>query len=211
MKNSLDFTSFVREYYQDALIKHGPTPKGVDWNGSESQYLRFQIQHDMVEHLLSYNTKVLDYGCGYGEFANFLLESNFHGSYTGIDLVSDSINFAKKRFANYPNFNFTNKIKAASRFDIIFSSGVFNVYPSDPDIWLNSYIKNCLLEMSILSDLIVVNFLRPNPTKPSPNLFFPSQEEIESILPRNFHVTSIKDEYGLWEWTAVLERKEQRK
>ena len=31
----------VAQYYAEKLVRHGTTPRGVDWNGAESQQLRF--------------------------------------------------------------------------------------------------------------------------------------------------------------------------
>ena len=30
----------VEEYYNSKILSHGPTPKGVDWNGLQSQEVR---------------------------------------------------------------------------------------------------------------------------------------------------------------------------
>ena len=32
----------VADYYSAKLAEHGETPQGVDWNGAESQVLRFE-------------------------------------------------------------------------------------------------------------------------------------------------------------------------
>ena len=32
----------VASYYSDRLAEFGATPRGVDWNGEESQYVRFE-------------------------------------------------------------------------------------------------------------------------------------------------------------------------
>lgn len=208
MKDEQDFLSYVQDYYREAFEKYGPTPKGVDWNGAESQSLRFQVQYDLVQKHLSKESRVLDYGCGYGEFANFLIENEYLGAYTGVDLVSESISIAKMNFFAKENFTFVNKLSESSWFDLIFASGVFNVYPGDAQMWLNLHIRSCLLEMSKHSDVIVVNFLKSNPSRPVSNLFFPTQVEIKSVLPDNFHISDLSDDYGLWEWTAVLMRRE---
>ena len=202
----LDFMSFVQSYYQKTLEKYGPTPQGVDWNGCESQNLRFQIQHNMVKSGYSSKTHILDYGCGYGEFAHFLSNDVYLGKYTGFDIVPESINYAMKRFVDHNKFNFTNKLSSDSRFDTIFASGVFNIHPGDSPKWLNLHVKKCLFEMSKMSDVVVLNFLKSNPTKPVSNLFFVSQDELKSILPADFQITNINDDYGLWEWTVVIER-----
>jgi ubiquinone/menaquinone biosynthesis C-methylase UbiE len=208
MKGEYEFSSFVKKYYKERFDEHGPTPQGVDWNGSESQNLRFQVMFDMVSNQFSNDTRLLDYGCGYGELARFLHKNLYSGTYIGYDLVSDSISFAKQKYIRQENISFLNHLDGNTKYDFIFASGVFNIYPGDSKEWLSSYVRICLLEMLGLSDVIIVNFLKPNPTRLTPKLFFPSQAEVESVLPDNFHITNVSDDYGLWEWTAILERKE---
>ncbi len=40
-KNKTELLEEVAEYYSSKLAQHGETPRGVDWNGEESQVLRF--------------------------------------------------------------------------------------------------------------------------------------------------------------------------
>lgn len=208
MKDDFEFFSFVENYYKQKFNQFGPTPRGVDWNGSESQNLRFQVMFDAVDNQFSVDTRVLDYGCGYGELAGFLLKNRYQGLYTGYDLVSDSISFAQHKYDQHENITFINHLEGNSKYDFIFASGIFNIYPGDSKAWLNSHVRTCFLEMSGLSNIIIINFLKPNPTRSVPNLFFPSRSEIESVLPESFKIDYIIDNYGLWEWTAVLKRNE---
>ena len=53
----------VRTYYTGRLAEHGPTPRGVDWNGAESQETRFR---QLLRLLDGRPDQTLgDYGCGY--------------------------------------------------------------------------------------------------------------------------------------------------
>ena len=61
----------IINYYDEKSKEHGAVSKGVDWNGKESQYLRFDVLSnifkeslvttklfciiDMYTHILSYN------------------------------------------------------------------------------------------------------------------------------------------------------------
>ena len=37
-----ELLSEVASYYANKLAEHGDTPQGVDWNGEESQTIRFE-------------------------------------------------------------------------------------------------------------------------------------------------------------------------
>ena len=59
----------VAAYYSDKVRVHGAAPRGVDWNGTESQTERFRQLLDLIGGgACSLN----DLGCGYGEFSNAL-------------------------------------------------------------------------------------------------------------------------------------------
>src|SRR2546421_545883 len=61
----------VNQYYSDKIKTHGATPQGVDWNGAESQELRFK---NLLKIVLSPEEKfsILDYGCGYGAMFEYM-------------------------------------------------------------------------------------------------------------------------------------------
>ena len=42
VENTNKFLEEVTAYYSNKLTQYGATPKGVDWNGEESQVLRFE-------------------------------------------------------------------------------------------------------------------------------------------------------------------------
>ena len=96
----------IINYYNKKVKEYGPVSKGVDWNGKESQYLRFDILSNIFEEKSDFS--LLDYGCGYGEFLNYLDKNHYKNiSYTGFDLSNEMITRAKLKF---PNNYFTNKI-----------------------------------------------------------------------------------------------------
>lgn len=61
----------VANYYSEKLIEHGVTPRGVDWNGEESQTVRFEQLCKIIDlegSVFSLN----DLGCGYGALLDYL-------------------------------------------------------------------------------------------------------------------------------------------
>jgi len=59
-----DISSDVANYYSAKLAEHGETPCGVDWNGEESQLLRFEQLIKIIQSSKQFS--VNDLGCGYG-------------------------------------------------------------------------------------------------------------------------------------------------
>ena len=65
----------IINYYDEKSKEHGAVSKGVDWNGKESQYLRFDVLSNIFKEKADFS--LLDYGCGYGEFLNYLDKNHF--------------------------------------------------------------------------------------------------------------------------------------
>ena len=53
----------IAEYYSAKIDQHGETPSGVDWNGFESQMLRFKQLIRVIEGTQPFSLN--DIGCGY--------------------------------------------------------------------------------------------------------------------------------------------------
>lgn len=90
---------YVISYYKNTLQLHGDRPEAVRWTsaGQEKHY-RYLLDIDNSIH----KAKVLDYGCGKGDFYQFLKENYLSVQYTGFDINEGLISLAKKSFLNVP-------------------------------------------------------------------------------------------------------------
>ena len=71
MENSkTSLLSEVAEYYSSRLAQYGETARGVDWNGEESQALRFEQLCMIINTSMPFS--VNDLGCDYGALCDFL-------------------------------------------------------------------------------------------------------------------------------------------
>ena len=143
----------VKEFYKNRIDLYGLTSRVV-WDNVESQRLRFKILTEIGD----LNGKsVLDVGCGFGDFYEFLAESHINVlKYSGIDLVEDMIKEARKRHF-LPDFEVFDILKHnVKKFDYVFGSGIFNV---SFDGWIDhTYIM--LKKMFYACNIgIAVNFL----------------------------------------------------
>lgn len=134
--------SEVAGYYSEKLAQHGETPLGVDWNGEESQNLRFaQLCKIVVQHD---DFSLNDIGCGYGALYDFLAARFKSFSYVGVDISEDMIRAATKRHKGYLCARFVVSDEPDEPADYSIASGIFNVRLKCPDTeWLN-YIEGTL-------------------------------------------------------------------
>jgi len=143
-KNILDQ---VNEYYTDKVVKNGTTPQGVDWNGIESQNLRFQILSRVIEQP---NFTILDYGCGFGSLQQYLKQQYDNSfSYYGFDISPEMIE--KARSFNLSNSFFSTEITDFFPCDYVIASGIFNVRLKNDEANWKTYILEVLHKMNDLA------------------------------------------------------------
>lgn len=115
----------VANYYSTKLTEHGQTARGVDWNGEESQELRFQQLCKVIDQDMDFS--VNDLGSGYGALYEYLRDRYQQYTYHGFDVSEDMIKAAKKRNGQAVNANFTVAAEPKGSADYGIASGIFNV------------------------------------------------------------------------------------
>jgi SAM-dependent methyltransferase len=139
----------VDRYYSDKLRRFGPTARGVDWNSTESQELRFAQLLTIVpgDDQVSLN----DYGCGYGALLDYLRARGRDWDYRGFDVSAEMIEAASARHGNTASASFTSQFEVVKPADYTVASGIFNVKQSEPqDLW-REYVEDTLQTLDGLS------------------------------------------------------------
>ena len=113
--------------YRRLVAAHGYSLKALGWDKGK-QFLRF---HQLTSNWDLTGASVLDVGCGFGDFVDYLRCMNIDGcTYTGIDLVGEFIAEGKRRFAS-ANATFVQTAledyAPSSTFDYVIASGTFNL------------------------------------------------------------------------------------
>ena len=122
----------VGRYYSEKLARHGASPRGVDWNGAESQELHFAQLLRVCE--VSGSFSLNDIGCGYGALYDYLCGLGRQCDYLGVDISNAMI--AKARELHL-RARFTVGQRAERTADYTLASGIFNVRLSaSDDAWL---------------------------------------------------------------------------
>ncbi|ATB70878.1 class I SAM-dependent methyltransferase [Sulfurospirillum diekertiae] len=84
-------------FYENAIKRYGCTARGLNWNSKQSQHIRFEVIHALLEpHLPS--SKIVDAGCGFGDLYLFLQQKgSLPRKYIGYDTLQEAIFVAHKR------------------------------------------------------------------------------------------------------------------
>lgn len=140
--NNTDLLTEVAEYYTTKLAEHGETPRGVDWNGEESQTLRFAQLCKVIG--TSSQFSINDLGCGYGALYDFLAQEYETISYAGVDVSESMIQAATQRYKEQPQARFLLSSEPDQVADFGVASGIFNVRMGRSDDEWRHYLEDAL-------------------------------------------------------------------
>ncbi len=140
----------ARQYFEERLTTHGTTARGVDWNSETAQELRFSQLIKVIHPETPFT--LLDYGCGYGALAGYLLRSNYPlTTYVGFDILESMVEKAREHYAAHTGWIFTSNFDALAQVDYVIASGIFNLKLDTPfDAW-TQYVTGELHKMDRLA------------------------------------------------------------
>ena len=199
----------IEAYYNSKLRQFGATPKGVDWKDEIAQISRFKGQYELSTLGNSHPESVLDYGCGYGAYLEYLRNRGFKGKYTGLDIAEEMLISAKSKFINDENSEFLSEPIVNSQFDLSFASGTFNVMFADRKLWLEKIVLPNIIRMLEHSEFAIVSFLRNEPTYRIENLLYIDAEELVSIFASKIEIVKSLNIENTWEFCLLLRKKER--
>lgn len=200
----------VIAYYTSKLEEHGPTAKGVDWNGEESQRIRFsQLTERFV---LTNQTSILDYGCGYGALVDFMRAKGLQSQYIGIDWAGKMIEEAKRLHPADENASFlrlddSSDIPTA---DFTIASGIFNTMIDQSIERWKEYVDQTIASLNssctsgfsfnMLTSYSDLDRRRRDLYYADPNYYF-------DLCKREYSKqVALLHDYGLYEFTIVVKK-----
>lgn len=203
-----DLLADVARYYSDKLAEHGPTSRGVDWNGEAGQILRFEQLAKVIDTPAGFS--VHDLGCGYGAFFDYLSAREEAFSYVGTDVSENMLAACRTRLAQFSNATFLHGSAPASPCDFGVASGIFNVRLSHPDAEWERYIRATLDTLNATSKGgFAFNCLTSysDEDRKRPDLYYADPKALFDLCMREYsrHVALLHD-YGLYEFTIVVRK-----
>lgn len=195
----------IRKLYEKSAREHGVSPLGVGWKDRKSHTLRLKI---LSEVGISNGSSVLDVGCGYGALLDYLLAKGITGiKYTGIDIVENLVEMARKRFGDSPKFEVADIMELNQEFDYVLNLGIFNVKLGSRDVeFFEHFVTPILFKMWALAKVgVAVSFMTDMVDYRNPNLYYASPSEIFNFLrERLSRYVTLRHDYGLYEFTAYV-------
>ena len=200
------FAARAAAYYAEKLKAHGPTHRGVDWNSTESQELRFA---QLLRICASEATpSLIDFGCGYGALVDYLEHARRPFDYCGYDASPAMIEAARVRHPKLPASAFTSERSSIQRRDYTVASSVFNVKLDASAAAWRAYLHRELDAIAAMSRRgFAFNLLTgySDPDRRRDDLFYEEPEEVFRYCMRRFsRAVALNHDYPLYEFTVLV-------
>lgn len=173
----------IKDYYKNNNKPDRPDYYLLGWESCDAQQLRFEA---LVNSLDLNGNKVLDIGCGTGNFLQYLDKRFKNISYTGVDILEHMIANAKEKDLKGSFFCmdiFKSNPFKKTEFDAVFASGTFNI-----DLGNNEeFLINALRLFDYISDSIIAfNLLNESSPDREEGYFYSTPDKICEIINKNF-------------------------
>ncbi|MFC5469725.1 class I SAM-dependent methyltransferase [Cohnella suwonensis] len=205
-------TRSLQEHYQQTFIKHGPNERGVDWGAKKDIVLRYRNMLSVILPGQQSDVSLLDVGCGYGGLLEYIDHSNFAETqiqYTGIDVVSEMITYARSHqkfdsgsfaVADILSYN------PADHFDYVVCNGILTQKLQTSHLEMEKYLKQIVEKMFALCRIgIAFNVMTTKVNFMAPNLFYLNPVELFAYCMNQFGgKVKVDHSYPLYEYTVYI-------
>ncbi|WP_027628585.1 class I SAM-dependent methyltransferase [Ruminiclostridium cellobioparum] len=169
----------IKKYYEENNIEGYPDYYILGWESEAAQELRFK---QLVGNIDLNGKTILDVGCGTGNLLEYISRQFKDFNYTGIDVLPHMIQRAGEKKLNgrfvcmdlFKSNPYGNKT-----FDVIFSSGIFNLNLGNNQEFLMDAVD---IFQSLAREAISFNLLWDKSTDKDVKYFYFSPEEVQDIL-----------------------------
>lgn len=186
--------------YDKRVKEFGYEARSVGWKSAEQQNLRFRI---LTENISLAGQSVVDLGCGFGDFYDYLCTSGMTPSrYTGFDISEEMLKVAKEMHSDIPGVSFINRPLFAGTeepYDFAVASGSLNYnLKIDMNLYLEDFVNvyQHRVQKGLLLNLLTteVDYMREMHVHYSPDF-------AEELFLKHFEKVRVIQGYGLYEFT----------
>ncbi len=207
--NKTSILDEVATYYAEKLAEHGDTPRGVDWNGQESQNVRFEQLCKIIYPKTSHFS-LNDLGCGYGALLDYLRDKHSTCAYLGVDVSHEMIKVAEQRHAGADRARFITSAEPDEVAEYGLASGIFNVRLGRSDAEWFDYLQATLDVLDRTSSLgfgFNCLTLYSDEDKKRDNLYYADPCRLFDLCKcRYSRQVALLHDYGLYEFTILVRK-----
>jgi len=188
----------IFKYYQNLYEKYGYDSRSVGWGDKKGkQSLRFEILCQIGNFS---NSSILDVGCGFGDFYEYLHYRKIRTNYHGVDINPNLIEIGK---IVYPKISLEKrdieKKKFRKKFDWVVASGITSHGSTYP------HLNSILTEMYRISRKgFAINFVSDNVDYKIKGLFYTNPEKIISLIKKFSNRFILRHDYMPYEYTLYV-------
>jgi SAM-dependent methyltransferase len=206
----------VLTYYNQKLIQHGPTARGVDWSSSDRQRLVFEqitkICCSPRSGVRDTDFTLMDYGCGHGSLLGYLIEERWpFKKYIGFDLLPDMLEAARDLYRDHLDVtDFAGQDTLLQPADYVVASGLITVKTkADFSAWQDYVLETVEKMWHLAKKGIAFNSLTKYSDQPKmqDHLYYADPcflfDYCKTRLSRN---VALLHDYGLYEFTILVRR-----
>jgi SAM-dependent methyltransferase len=113
----------IATFYNQRVMQFGYDHRACDYGRAVSQTKKFEVLSAALDHS---DQSILDVGCGFADYADYLSERYLNIKYTGFDLSSEMIGKAKCRLPEL-DLRVVNLLEETdgTQYDIVNANGIF--------------------------------------------------------------------------------------
>ena len=186
------------DYYNRLFDQFGYSHKTIGW-GKKRHFFRYEV---LLSKFNVKNCSLLDFGCGFGDLSDYLIEKSIPVDYYGVDINEKLIKEGKNQNPER-NILFSDPLNDGlnRKYDYIISSGVHNTKISDNLSFIKKTFK---LFDSYSNKGFSINFLSNNCDYFEDNLYYSNPSEIISIALNYSQKILIRHDYMPYEFTVIV-------
>jgi SAM-dependent methyltransferase len=128
----------IGQYYDRLVERYGHDHRACDYGRAESQRLKFEI----LSGVTPLNGKsVLDVGCGFADFSDYLNVCSAGINYVGLDLSAEMVRAARELHPNLDIRQMNILEEDPGRFDVVTANGIFYLLGTDAQPLMRALIE----------------------------------------------------------------------
>jgi SAM-dependent methyltransferase len=198
----------IKNYFVEKLQTYGATFRGVDYNSTDAQELRFFQLTKIIDASKKYS--LLDFGSGYGGMYDYLIRIGHKLHYVGYDIAEPMVEKGRELHQDDPECIFTADIEKVPMMDYAVVSGTFNMKVDMQDDDWTKVVIDCLHQMNDhASKGMAFNMLTKysDPEKMRSDLYYGDPCFFFDYCKRNFsRNVALLHDYGLYDFTIIVRK-----
>ena len=190
----------IGAYYDRLVAEHGHSHRAADNGRAESQQIKFRVLSDVMP-LAGKN--VLDVGCGFADYADYLAQRFPGVGYTGVDLSQAMVNGAQRAHPGLAVRRLNILHDDPGRFDVVTANGIFYLLGAQaPDL-----MRDLVARMfALCREAVAFNSLSTWAPDPEASEFYADPAETlafcRTLTPR----VTLRHDYHTRDFTVYLYR-----